>query len=132
MKQAPEHRARTILWEIVVAMLIVTAIWAAVMYIPDQYSRGIFRSLKSRWSYVVLGTAIFSAQALKRYWRFRRSLAFWGILLSFLAVFVASAFFLMVRQGLGFLWLVPVVFVEYGAFGFVIYRVCHFVPFPDR
>ncbi len=62
-------------WYIVIGLVTVLAIWFSVLYVPERYSTD--RS----WVVFLLFSFFLFAYLVKMYWRLRRSVRFWVLML---------------------------------------------------
>jgi hypothetical protein len=86
-------RGRLIVSALAVAIVTMAAIILAVVFVPAQYAE----KIQGKWVRFALMTIFFFVFSMKSYWKERKSMGFWGIFLSFLALHIF---------GLGHLWAV--------------------------
>lgn len=106
----------------------VAAIWASVVYAPQQHSHHILKFLKDRHLLVIFTTFLLMVYSLQCYWQLRRSLKFWLFLFLFLGVFAVSATLWPFAGIPSFLWIALVGGLEFGIFALVTYRTFHAIP----
>jgi hypothetical protein len=125
VKSGAEDRLRLVLSGILVGALLVVAIVIAIAYFPAQRLKAV---TSTKWPYVIVTSGLIAGWVLHGYWQVRRSGKFWILLVTFLSLYVISAYVCLVPLRLGFLWLAPVAALEFGVFAFLVYRTLHVLP----
>lgn len=118
MKIQLGDKTRLIFAAIIVAIAFVGGIVLFAELVPAQYR------VQTKWVRFLLVSVVFVGYAIRAYWKLRRSLVFWGILLGFLVIHLFGVgYFFYAGSGLPLLVFGPLCAVELAAMGFVIYWI---------
>jgi hypothetical protein len=111
---------------VILAALVIVAIVAAIgVFLPQQY----FEKIQWKWFRFSTGTILLVWLSLHAYWKIRKSLRFWCIFLSFLAVHLLGVgHFYYVGGGLSTVEVAVVGGIEWGCMAVVIYKVLRATP----
>ena len=113
----PGDKIRLLLVAIVLAVATIGGI-VLIDFVPPQYR------IQPKWLRFGLLSCLWTAYAIKAYWKLRRSVTFWSVFLCFLIVHLfGMGYFFYVGPGLPFLVFGPACGVELIAMGFVIYWI---------
>ena len=113
-------RRRLLLVAVGVALLLLPLIWASVVFVPRQYTA----QISWKWTRFVVVTIFFVVYCLKTYWRARRHLRFWAILLGvFLIHFLGVGYFYYAGPGLPLVVFGPTVALEWALLALSVYHV---------
>ena len=100
-----------------VAIVVIPVIVVTVWFIPRQ------SHINWKWVRFAVVTAFLLAYCLKTYWRARKHVGFWGILLGILVIhFVCVGFFFYTGPGLPLLVFGPTVGLEWGLLALAVYH----------
>jgi hypothetical protein len=102
------------------AIVLLAVMWASFSLIPKKYLDFVFST--SKWGRFAGVTVVFVGYCLKTYWRARKYLGFWIILLGILAIhFLVVGYFYYAGAGLPLLIFGPVVALEWALLAFAAY-----------
>ncbi len=117
MTSYTKDRLRLLLIATAVAVVAVPIIVSTVVLVPD------LQHVNWKWVRFTIVTIFFVGYCLKSYWRARRHLRFWGILLVVLCVhFVGVGFFFYTGKGLPLMIFGPTVGLEFGLLALSVYH----------
>jgi hypothetical protein len=113
-------RTRLIIAAFAVAIATIVGIVLIADFIPAQYTHRI----QPKWVRFGLVSVGFVGYGIKAYWKLRRSLTFWSIFLTFLAIHVVGlGYFFYAGEGLPLVLFGPACAVELMCMALVTYRV---------
>jgi hypothetical protein len=122
LKLKLSDRKRLVLSALAVASIIIVGVIALIFLVPAKYHSNI----DFKWFRFGVATAVLILYSVHAYWRARRSLRFWCIFLSFLAVYVFGVGYLWTIYGglstaeialIAFLWWICMALVIYWMLG---------------
>lgn len=71
-------------WYIVIGLFVVLCMALWLIYVPERYW------ISRKWAMFILFTFFLYALLIKMYWRLRKSLQFWGLMLAILAAHILA------------------------------------------
>ena len=105
----------------------IPAIIAAVVLVPGQ------SQINWKWARFFVVTTSFVVYCLKTYWRARRHLRFWAILLGVLIIhFLGVGYFFYDGSGLPLMLFGPIVALEWTLLAIAVYYVLDISPPPGK
>ena len=114
-------RLRLVVVAIGLAIILLGVMWASFVLIPKQYLDSVFSS--SKWGRFGVVTICFAVYCLKTYWRARKHLRFWAILLGiFVLHFLGVGYFYYAGPGLPLLVFGPTVALEWALLALAVYH----------
>jgi hypothetical protein len=110
---------RLLLVALGVAIVVLIFIWASLVLVPGQYRE----QMNWKWTRFAVVTVFFVFYCLKTYWRARRHVLFWILLLGILAVHILGVGSLFFQgAGLPLLFFAPTVALEWALLAFAVYH----------
>jgi hypothetical protein len=103
------------------AVVLLATMWVSFVVVPKQYLDFVFSSPK--WTRFAFVTVFFVGYCLKTYWRARKRLGFWGILLGILVIhFLGVGYFYYAGAGLPLMVFGPTVALEWALLALAVYH----------
>jgi hypothetical protein len=120
-----KDRVRLLLAAGALAIVALLVIWYSVVLTPEQYRNRI----DWKWARFTVVTIFFMGYCLKTYWKARKHLGFWIVLLGvFVLHFLGVGYFYYAGAGLPLLVFGPTVALEWTLLALIVYHLLGIAP----
>ena len=120
-----KDRARLLLAAMGVAIVALAIMLVVFVYVPKQY----LDHFSEKWTRFTVVTIAFAVYCLKTYWRARKSLHFWAILLCIFVIhFLGVGYLFYAGAGLPLALFGPTVALEWALLAVIVYHLLGIAP----